>query len=58
MVELEKIKELLQKSEAEKMVLSRKLEVFETKQRQNFIYHNQILKRETNLKSTIEEIQE
>ncbi|XP_028129265.1 uncharacterized protein LOC114325398 [Diabrotica virgifera virgifera] len=54
--EIEKMKEHLQINEAEKLELSRKLEVFETKHRQTFIYHNQILKRENALMSTIEEV--
>ncbi|XP_072390050.1 uncharacterized protein [Diabrotica undecimpunctata] len=56
--EMEKMKEHLQINEAEKLELSRKLEVFETKHRQSFIYHNQILKRENALMSTIEEVGE
>ncbi|CAG9863327.1 unnamed protein product [Phyllotreta striolata] len=52
-VEMEKMKELLQRSEAEKGELFRRVEAFETKQKQDLMYHNQLIKRDSNLKTTI-----
>nr|XP_023025837.1 BICD family-like cargo adapter 1 [Leptinotarsa decemlineata] len=54
--EIEILKEKLQNSESEKHEFTRKLENFEAKQRHDFIYHNAIMKRETNLRSMMEEM--
>ncbi|KAG5876460.1 hypothetical protein JTB14_032693 [Gonioctena quinquepunctata] len=56
--ENEIFKEKLQESESERVDLTRKLENLEAKQRHDSIYHNAILKRETNLRAMMGEINE
>lgn len=42
----------------EKLELSRKVDVFETKQRHNAVYHNEILKRDNQLRSFMANVNE
>lgn len=56
--EVETLKENLQQTELEKLELSRKVDVFEAKQRHNSVYHNEILKRDNQLRNFMTNINE